>query len=190
MEYLCLITSTIEIMYRILIFFCLLFCWDQARAGELSDSTLHEKFIFNLLTEFKEEGRWLLVAMEQPDSIAGHWAEIIHPMTIYNFYSSGFTDWNEKRFLYDAFSTLSQREYFSRTRKDSSPIRGIKVDSKKFYFLRKISIKKILTEYFDSRHQLKVIGKKYLTELIAICYLNNIKVITPKECKPYYFIFR
>lgn len=49
---------------------------------------------------------------------------------------------------------------------------------------------KILSMYFNADKTLMKQYKKWLYEIIAVCYTNNVKVITPSNAQPYYQVFK
>ncbi len=69
-------------------------------------------------------------------------------------------------------------------------LKGVKVNMKIYKTLLLQPKGKILTTYFNADKTLKKKYKKWLYEIIAVCYTNNVKVITPFNAQPYFEVFK
>lgn len=153
------------------------------------DSTLHQRFIMHVLSEYELEGRWIFVRVDSVYQLPNNY-ELIHPVTIYGAYSESFLEMNKERFIFNAYETLRQHELFERYPNKKHPIKGVKVDMDAFNRLKAISVKKLLRTYFNRDRSFKSKYKSILYEIIAICYSNNIQVVTPTAGLPYYVTFK
>ncbi len=153
------------------------------------DSTLHHRFIMSILKEYELEGRWIFVRVDSVYKLKNNY-ELIHPGNIYESYNENFREMNKNRFLFMAYESLRQGELFERYPESKHPIRGIKINMKSYNSLKKVPIKKLLETYFDRNKQFKEKYNKSLYEIIAVCYTNNIKVITPEKGTTYYEVFK
>ena len=69
-------------------------------------------------------------------------------------------------------------------------IKGVKVNMKRYRLMKKRPVSKILNKYFDNDSRLKPKYHQWLYEIIAVCYDNNVKVITPSNGPAYFEIFK
>jgi hypothetical protein len=163
----------------------------QRECNELvyQDSTLHQRFIMNILQEYELEGRWIFVRIDSVYKLKNNY-ELIHPKNIYEAYNEGFSGVNKKRFLYYAYEALTLAKIFERYPEHEHPIKGIKVNMKSYDILKRMPIDKLLATYFNENRQLKNQYNKCLYEIIAVCYTNNVKVITPEIGPAYYEVFK
>ncbi len=158
-------------------------------AQNLLDSTPHQRFIMHVLKEYAFDGRWIFVKIVLEGNRNSTY-EVIHPSNIYFVYASRRTTFNEKMFYFDAYQTLRQIEEFARYPGEKYSIQGVAVDMGIYNTLIKKPISEILNKYFKEDRTLKKKYKKYLYELIAVCYTNNVKLVTPEKETPYYEVFR
>ncbi|HMJ47487.1 MAG TPA: hypothetical protein VK498_09165 [Ferruginibacter sp.] len=56
------------------------------------DSTLHQRFIMNILQEYELEGRWIFVKVDSVYKLKNNF-ELIRPMNIYEAYNENFTEY-------------------------------------------------------------------------------------------------
>jgi hypothetical protein len=154
----------------------------------LEDSSLHQRFIMNVLQEYEMEGRWIFVKVDSMYKLKNNY-EVINPQTLYNSYASQFTSYNGKRFVFDACEALSEPVTYERY-PNRPLIKGVKVNMKIYKMLLRHPKEKILSMYFNADKTLMKQYKKWLYEIIAVCYTNNVKVITPSNAQPYYQVFK
>ena len=162
----------------------------------LQDSTLKQRFIVSLLDEYEQKGRWVFVKIERCNNKSAY--EIVEPSSIFKGLSETNNNLNKKLFIGITIENLYiHNKIFSCFKeiqlyypKASYEVEGRMVDMKKYNLLKKFSIKKILNTYFDTRKNLKKQFKKNLKELIAVCYINNVKVITSENGKAAYEVFK
>ncbi len=154
----------------------------------LGDSTLRQRFIKNVLQEYEMEGRWIFVKVDSLYKLKNNY-EVINPKTLYNSYASQFTSYDGKRFVSHAYEALTEPVTYERY-PNRPLIKGVKVNIKLYKTLLKQPKEKILATYFNADKTLKKVYKKWLYELIAVCYTNNVKVITPSNAQPYYEVFK
>jgi hypothetical protein len=154
----------------------------------LGDSTLRQRFIKNVLQEYEMEGRWIFVKVDSMYKLKNNY-EVINPKTLYNSYASQFTSYNGKRFVFDVSEALTEEITYERY-PNRPLIKGVKVNMKLYKTLLKQPKEKILSIYFNADKTLKKQYKKWLYEIIAVCYTNNVKVVTPSNAQPYYEVFK
>ncbi len=97
---------------------------------------------------------------------------------------------NKQRFIYNTYESLTNEPIYERYSDKKHPIKGVKVNMKRYNILLKTPKEKILSIYFDKDKNLKKQYEKILHEIIAVCYTNNVKVITPINGTPYYEVFK
>ena len=153
------------------------------------DSTFHQRFISHILSEYELEGRWIFVRVDSVYKLPNNY-ELIHPFNIYEAYSEYSLEMEKDRFISMAYETLRQHELFERNPENKHPIKGIKVNMEIYNRLKSIPIKKLLRTYFNANGSFKSKYKTSLYEIIAVCYTNNIKVVTPKKDVAYYKLFK
>ncbi len=154
-----------------------------------TDSTLHQRFIRNLLQEHNLEGRWLFVKVDSLFKLKNNY-EVISPQIFYDLYVKYYINFEEKQFISDEYQDIIRNLAFERYGNEPHPIKGVKVNMKLYKTLLKQPKEKILSTYFNADKTLKKVYKKWLYELIAVCYTNNVKVITPSNAQPYYEVFK
>lgn len=162
----------------------------------LQDSTLKQRFIVSLLSEYDQKGRWVFVKIKRCENKSAY--EIVEPSSIFKALSESNNNLSKKLFISMAienlfvhdefFSCLKQKQVYYP--KATYEIEGKKVDMKKYNLLKKLSIKKILSTYFDSKKNLKKQYRKNLNELIAVCYTNNVKIITSENGNAEYEVYK
>jgi hypothetical protein len=157
----------------------------------LQDSTFHQRFIMSILQEYELEGRWLFVRVDSLYKLKNNF-ELINPQNIYDAYAEGSTSYNKKSFLFNAYQTFRQQkqERLERYPNMKHPIKGIKVNIKRYGILKKMPVAKILSTYFNKDKKLRAKYKKLLYEIIAVCYTNNVKVVTRSDGVAYYEVFK
>jgi hypothetical protein len=178
---------------------------EKIEASCFQDSTLHQRFVFSLFQEYEQEGRWLFLSIDSCDE--RKWYELVNPSSIIDAYSKTYKGMDKDNLIFTASETFrvaaenGRNEFFDRgdpCRADTLYgivrvnyyIQGIKVNMNCYREFKKLSINKILHTYFDKNKELKKKYNKFLYELIAVCYTNNIKVITLKNRRPYYEVFK
>ncbi len=162
----------------------------------IKDSTLKQRFIVSLLREHEQKGRWIFVKVERCKKQSAF--EIVEPNSIFKVLSETNNNLSEKLFISIALEDLYiHNKIFSCAKetqvyypKVNYEIEGKKVNMKKYNLLKGFSIEKILSTYFDSNKRLKDQYKKKLNELIAICYMNNVKVITHENGSVEYEVYK
>lgn len=160
------------------------------------DSTLKQRFVVNLLSEYDKGGRWVFVKIDSCST--KQWVEVVSLDSIYRALSEGFSEFSKESFIWNASINILQHNIFSECPETDSlygPPRkhhfsGIKVDLSYYSKLSKQSIHFILSEYFDSQKMLKTKYKNKLYEIIAVCFKHNIKVITTSGGAAFYEIFK
>ena len=157
---------------------------------KFGDTTLHNRLIMNLLQEYELEGRWIFVRMDSVDVIRENWFEVVHPKSIFDYYSDNFRNVTKLFFTSSVYPTLILKEEFSTFPKSAHPIRGIRVDLRRYKILNKLPLTTLLASYFNKDKTLKNKYTKWIYELIAVCYRKNVKVITPSNGMPYYEVFK
>jgi hypothetical protein len=153
------------------------------------DSTVLERFLMCILKEYPAEGRWVFAKVESSYKLKNNF-EVIDPINIYNSLSEGFTSYNKSRFIFHVYSLLRDELVLQRNGEYKTQIKGVKVNLRRYKTILKQRKEKILVKYFDNNRKLKPEYVKWLYEIIAVCYTNNIKVITPSNAKPYYEVFK
>ncbi len=154
----------------------------------LGDSTLHQRFIMSLLQEYEREGRWFFIQIDSMYNLKNNF-EVINPKTLYNVYASKRTDYYRKLFLFDAYETLTHHLVMERY-SETPLLKGNRVNMKIYKILLLKSKEKILSTYFNTDKTLKKQYKKWLYEIIAVCYTNNVKVVTTANAQPYFEAFK
>lgn len=160
----------------------------NANKFSFEDSTLRQRFIMSILQEYEMEGRWIFVKVDSLYKLKNNY-EVINPQILYNSNASQTTYYDKKIFLFDAYEALTQQPVLERY-PNRPLIKGIKVNMKIYKKLLILPIEKILITYFNRDKTLKKKYQKCLYEIIAVCYTNNVKVITPSNAQPYYQIFK
>ncbi len=153
------------------------------------DSTVHEKFVMSILQEYPAEGRWIFSRVDSLYKLKNNY-EVINPINIYNSLSEGFTSYNKSRFIFHVYSLLTEEKVLQRNGEYKTQIKGIKVNMRRYKTMLKQPKEKTLATYFNADKTLKKQYKKWLYELIAVCYTNNVKVVTPSNAQPYYEVFK
>ncbi|MGG9961841.1 hypothetical protein [Ferruginibacter sp. SUN106] len=144
----------------------------------------------NILEEYEMDGRWIFLRIDSAGKL-NHNYELIHPMNIYEAYTDNFTKVDRQFFLFNAYQTFRQQKQEQLERfPQSHPIKGMKVNMKRYDVLKKITTEKLLSTYFNKDKTLKDKYAGWLHEIIAVCYTNNIKVITPSSGYAYYELFK
>lgn len=175
--------------------------WPQINEKEFNqsqgkqDSTLQQRFIVSLLSEYDQEGRWIFAKIERCKFKIGY--EIIQPGSIYRMLSERTSTIDKKLFIWTATQNLSSNSPFygclERTKvfypNATYEIEGKKINMRRYSKLKKMPINKLLKNYFDINRQLFSKHKNVLNELIAVCYENNIKVITTNTGTATYYLF-
>ncbi|HMG82254.1 MAG TPA: hypothetical protein VK559_04405 [Ferruginibacter sp.] len=184
--------------------------WAQAASGNriFSEDTVlhfHERFVLSLLDEYDQPGRWLFLNI---DSCAEkNWHEVVNPVELINNYAVTFKGLSRYNILFEVGESFiieadNHREDFWSSgdpcRADtlygtnSSPyyVKGIKINMEVYNKLHKQPVGQILHTYFDSHGNFKKEYSSILYELVAVCYVNNIKVITYSNGDATYTIFK
>lgn len=162
----------------------------------LQDSTQTQRFIVNVLSDYDKPGRWIFVKVERCNNKSAY--EIVSPLSLYMALAETNSNLDRKLFVNLATETLFTHNTFASCIKEKQiyfpkatyEIEGRKVNMKKFNLLKKIPIEKILNTYFDRNRNLKKQFKKELNELIAVCYVNNVKIITSEKGSSEYQVFK
>jgi hypothetical protein len=160
------------------------------------DSSLHERFVYSLLNNFEQGGQWLFVQIDSCNIKQD--SEVVNTMTLYKCYQERSLRTFKEDFalIYDEGITehpvfnncpSADMEYFGHVA--LYQIKGSKVNMVRYGELIRQGIPKILSTYFDNNKKLKTEYKDLLYELIAICYVNNIKVVTYANGDAMYEIF-
>ena len=96
----------------------------------------------------------------------------------------------KESFVYNATINIVQHNSFSNCGHYDKPIIGIETNfdivSQLFY----LSDEELLKTYFDENKYFRKENKMLLNDVIAACFLKNIKVITENTDKIYYEIFK
>jgi hypothetical protein len=161
-----------------------------------SDSSLKQRFIVNLLNEYEKKGRWVFVNVKRCDNKSAY--EIIEPSSIYRAFSETTNNLTKKLFTSMAVENLYvHNEIFSCVKeiqlyypKAAYELEGKKINMKVFNSLKKLSAERIVEIYFDSQKIFRKKFKKNLNEIIAACYVNNVKVITSSNGNVEYELFK
>ena len=82
----------------LLTFFSVLFCRAQIDIIPPHDSTLAERFLVNILNDYKKEGRWLFIRIDSNYMLKDNY-EVVNPITIFNAYTDSFRDFDKDRFI-------------------------------------------------------------------------------------------
>jgi hypothetical protein len=177
------------------LFLLLIFITELSISCFAQDSTLHERFIATLLNEYEMPGRWIFVEIDSCNSKKDY--EVINPIAIFRYYSESYLEVDKAFFMWNAFQTLKQHEQFGYCPesvaiygKRKYYVKGAKVNMRKYYEFMKQPITEILLKYFDKNSKLKKQYIKFLYELIAVCYTNNIKVISFGESDAVFKVFK
>jgi len=155
----------------------------------LNDSTLRQRFIMSVLQDYELEDRWVFVQIDSLYKLKNNY-EVVNTSLLYKIYASSYTSYNNKMFVFDIFGTLINQTTLERYANKKPLLKGIKVNLSIYKALLKQPKEKILSMYFNSDKTLKKQYKKWLYEIIAVCYTNNVKVITPSNAQPYYQVFK
>jgi hypothetical protein len=153
-----------------------------------SDSTIHERFIVNLLSEYDRDGAWLFLEIDSCNNTKSY--RIVQTLSLYNFFAKKSTGFDRKMFVFVTAETILDRNAFDNCKHEEYPIQGIKINMKRYNILKKLPLTKILSTYFDTNKIIKKRYVKWLHEIIAVSYENNVKVITPSGGEPYYELFK
>ena len=162
------------------------------------DSSLTTRFKVSLLSEYDKEGRWVFIKIDSCGE--KEWREVINPYYIFKSKSdSALTSLTRESFVYLASINLIEHDIFAECIEENIRLgvkkyypligHGFKINMDIYNSFNNIPINKILSKYFNKEKELKKKYYKYLHELIAVCYTNNIKVITLPNKKPFYEIF-
>ena len=157
---------------------------------QLEDTTLHNRFIMSLFQEYELEGRWLFCRLDSVDVLREDWYAVINPKSVYDSYTDNFNNVTKESFIASAYPGFIFHNSYSTHPNIAHPIRGIRIDLKRYKTLNKLSLDKLIATYFNDDKTLKKKYSKLLYELIAACYMKNVKVITPSKGDPYYEIFK
>ena len=155
----------------------------------LYDSTLHQRFIKSLLQEHEIGGRWVFIQIDSMYKLKNNY-EVVNTNLLYELYASSYTSYDNKMFVFDVYETLINQTTLERYANKKPLLKGIKVNMKIYKTLLLQPKEKILSTYFNADKTLKKQYKKWLYEIIAVCYTNNVKVITPSNAQPYYEVFK
>jgi hypothetical protein len=153
-----------------------------------SDSTLHERFIVNLLNDCDKDGAWLFLELDSCDNT--RFFNVVEIKKFYSQVSRKFSSFDKARFVFYALSPILERNAFDNCKHEADPIKGNRINMKRYKLFLKQPIEKILTNYFNVDKTLKSQYKKWLYEIIAVCYNKNVKVVTPNNALPYYEVFK
>lgn len=162
----------------------------------VSDSSLHQRFVANLLNEFNLLRGWIFVKIERCNGQSSY--EIVQPIELYNALREGYDNLEKKQFVWIAFETINKHNSFFNCPSEGSiynpkatyVIKGKKVNMNIYSKLEKKPIENILKLYFDKKMFLRAKHYKILNELIAVCYKSSIKVIIENRHKIRYEIFQ
>lgn len=171
--------------------FFLLDCYNaKCQNNNVKDSTVRERFIRSILEEPDMKKTWLLVRIDSLNLLPNNY-ELVHPYDIYQNFAEHYTSYTKKRFIYAVFDALINNIPFERYSNVKNLIKGIKVEPRKYKPLAKISFAKVLKKYFNENCRLKKKYQYLIYELIAVCYINNMKVTIPKNGSlPFYEVFK
>jgi hypothetical protein len=162
------------------------------------DSTLHERFVASLLNDYDQGGQWVFVQIDSCNIMVD--SEVLNTMTLYKCYEEKsipafrnvFTStYTETIVTYPSpFNNcpFSDSSYLGHAPKYL--IKGVRVNMKRYNGLLKQPIDALLSKYFDKKKRLRSKYKTLLYDLIAVCFTNNIKVITYPNGNAVYEIFR
>jgi hypothetical protein len=153
------------------------------------DSTTQERFLLSILKDYPLEGRWIFMRIDSLYKLENNY-EVVNTLNLYDALSESFTSYNKSSYIFHVYSQLTERQVFERYGDKKYLIKGNKVNMNRFELLKKQSIKSILKLYFNKEKKIKKKYKKWLYEIIAVCYINNVKVITPKNGLAYYEEFK
>lgn len=162
----------------------------------VNDSILNRRFTLSLLSEHEKPGRWIFTKVKRCDNKEEY--EIIESRSIYKAFSEKTSGLTETQYLQIASETIFVQQsiyscldqiklYFP---KATYELEEKKVNMDRYGQLIKIPIKKLLSTFFDSNQNYKKKYCAYLNEIIAVCYTNNIKVITDEGGCTKYQIFK
>jgi|GEM_PF-2601345 hypothetical protein len=166
-------------------------------ASLCQDSSLHERFVNSLLNNFEQGGQWLFVQIDSCNIKQD--SEVINTMTLYKYYEERSVHAFKEDFAtiyaegiakHPVFNNCPSfdMEYFGHIA--VYPIKGSKVRMIRYGKLVRQGIPKILSTYFDNNKKLKAEYKDLLYELIAVCYIKNIKIVTYANGDAMYEIFK
>lgn len=162
------------------------------------DSSLHQRFVASLLTNYEQGGQWIFVEIDSCNVKKD--SEVVNAMTL----AKSFEE-RSSRFFKNVFvititesivnypSPFNNCPFLDSSNLGHPPkhlIKGVKVNMRRYKVLLKQPIKSLLSKYFDKKKRLKPKYKYLLYDLIAVCFTNNIKVITNPDGNVMYEIFR
>ncbi len=178
-------------MKKFLLLALCLFFWTIILKAQVidRDSTKEERFVANVLKQFRSEGIWVFVKIDSLYLLKDNY-EVVHPDIIYKAYEQGYTRYDAQRFLLDAFINLTTPHLKIYERyPDKFQIKGIKVNMRMYRKLSSLPIDEILATYFNEDKTFKKQYCNRLHEVIAVCYTKQVQVITPNEGCAYYVEF-
>ena len=157
---------------------------------QLEDTTLHNRFIMSLFQEYELEGRWLFCRLDSVDVFREDWYDVIQTKTIYDAHTKNFNNVTKGSFISSVYPDFIFHNCFATYPNIGHPLSGVRVNLKLYKTLNELPLNKLIATYFNDDKTLKKKYSKLLYELIAACYMKNVKVITPSKGDPYYEIFK
>lgn len=153
------------------------------------DSTIKDRFVVSLLNDTDKNGRWIYVMIYDSCDNRGSF-KIVSVSNLFKVYEHDYEIDVKKNFIISASINILQYNSFSNCHHSNNPIVGIDVNFDIVSQLVYLSDEELLNTYFDENKYLRESQKRLLNEVIAACFLKNIKVITENPNKIYYEIFK
>ena len=176
----------------LIIFFCILVskngnAQQTPRSSEL-DSTIHEKFVVKVLSEYELGGRWLSVNVDSCNK--KKWRIVIDAADLNNAYPKNIGISKEQQkilFVSNGYTNIITHDLIEDCPAlNQKPIGGYRINELIYEKLSKQRSKKVLKKYFNKDHYFKSKYSNVFHEVVAVCFNKNIQVITENTDLSYY----